>query len=98
MDVGRHGAPIGIASRNERMLRALERRFNEGRISASDTLWALPAETPPSVQPRRTDGSECVYLAHNGGADQTWSKDYVPRPKRKTPPTLLGIRDIVLLM
>ncbi len=47
MDVGRHGAPIGIASRNERMLRALERRFNEDRISASDTLWALPAETPP---------------------------------------------------
>lgn len=47
MDVGRHGAPIGIASRNERMLRALERRFNEGRISASDTLWALPTEAPP---------------------------------------------------
>jgi len=47
MDVGRHGAPIGIASRNERLLRALERRFSENRISASDTLWAAPAETPP---------------------------------------------------
>ena len=46
MDVGRHGAPIGIASRNERLLRALERRFSENKISASDTLWSVPVETP----------------------------------------------------
>lgn len=47
MDVGRHGVPIGIASRNERLLRALERRFSESRISASETLWTVPAKTPP---------------------------------------------------
>lgn len=44
MDVGRHGAPIGIASRSERLLRAIDRRFNENRISASDTLWTVPTE------------------------------------------------------
>jgi hypothetical protein len=46
MGVGRHGVPIGIVSRNDRLLRTLERRFSESRISASDTLWAVQAEAP----------------------------------------------------
>lgn len=44
MDVGRHGAAIGVASRRERLLRSLERRFSETTLSSSDALWATPAE------------------------------------------------------
>lgn len=44
MDVGRHGAAIGVASRKERLLRSLERRFSETTLSASDALWATPTE------------------------------------------------------
>lgn len=43
MDIGRHGAAIGIASRSERLLRSLERRFSDTALSSSAALWAAPA-------------------------------------------------------
>jgi hypothetical protein len=44
LELGRHGVPIGIASHDERMLRAVERRFSDVALQAGDALWAAPVQ------------------------------------------------------
>ena len=44
LDIGRHGAPIGLTSHDERLLRTLERRFSDTVLTGSDTLWAMQPE------------------------------------------------------
>ncbi|MBB2199011.1 hypothetical protein HLH44_16385 [Gluconacetobacter sp. 1c LMG 22058] len=44
LDTGRHGLPLGLASREERFLRTIERRFSDVALNASDALWTMPPE------------------------------------------------------